>query len=185
MEFEASKAIAKVVLLFPLALGSARVHFQTWHHRFDLASNAAVSFVPLRERGFPVTACFPSLCRKYLPLLPWMGRALGTFLESSPSAASVVAKAAGLPSVRVIISDSARLPSEISLSTLAGDWISQCVEFSGLPNQCFACRKIGHLAQACTSRPPRSRQRRPTSTQAHGPPDAPPHPQPAGAAQVP
>ena len=103
-----------------------------------------------------MTACFPGLRREYLPLLPQMGRALGTFLKSPPSVASVVAKAAGLPLVRVLISDPAQLPSEISLPTLVGEWVSQRVEFLGLPNQFFACRKMGHLAKACPSCPSRS-----------------------------
>ena len=96
-----------------------------------MASNAALSFVPPRERGFPVTAYFPGLHKEYLPLLSQMGRALGTFLESPPSTVSVVAKAAGLPSVRVIILEPARLPTEISLPTLRGDWITHRVEFLG------------------------------------------------------
>ena len=121
VEFKSSKVTAKVVFLSPLALGSARVHFRKWFQGFDPASDAASSFIPQGERGFPVTACSPSHCREYLPLLPQIGRTLGTYLESPLSAASVVAKAAGLPSVRVIISDPTRLPTEISLPTLAGD----------------------------------------------------------------
>ena len=149
IEFEASEAAAKVVLLSPLALGSARAQFRQWFHGFDPTGEAASSFVPPGERGFPVTACFPGLRKEYLPFLPQIGRALGTYLESPRSAASVVAKAAGLPSVRILIPDPAKLPSQIDLPTLAGGWVSQRVEFSGLPNQCFACREVGHLVRAC------------------------------------
>ena len=76
-----------------------------------------------------MTACFPGLRREYLPLLPQIGRTLRVYIETPRTAASVVAKAAGLPSVRVIIPDLVQLPTLIDLPTLEGGWISQRVEF--------------------------------------------------------
>ena len=58
-------------------------------------------------------ACFPGLRREYLHLLPQIGKALGTYVETPRTTVSVVAKAAGLPSVRVLISDPAQLSKEI------------------------------------------------------------------------
>ena len=148
VEFESQEAAARVLQMSPLALRSSRAHFRQWVHGFDPTDQVASSFVPLEERGFPVTACFPVLRREYLPHLPQLGRALGTYVDSPRTAASVVAKAAGLPSVRVLVPDLAKLPQEIQLPTLTGGWVTQRVEFSGLPNQCFICRQVGHFARA-------------------------------------
>ena len=99
MEFEAVESASKVLQLSPLSWRGARTHFRPWFHGFDPTAESAPSFIPREERGFPVTACFPGLRREYLPLLPQIGRTLGAYIETPRTAASIVAKAARLPSI--------------------------------------------------------------------------------------
>ena len=70
-----------------------------------------------------MTACFPGLRREYLPFLPQIGIALGTFLESPRLANLVVVNTVGLPLVHILILDPAKLPSQIDLLTLVEGWI--------------------------------------------------------------
>ena len=150
VEFETAEMAAHVLTRSPLSLPSARAHFCAWHHAIDIAADPLAA-----AAGFPVSVCFPGLRKEYRALLPALGRSFGIVLEEPQTAASVVAKAAGLPSIRVLVPDPDALPTEIQLPTLAGSWIPQRVEYSGLPNQCFVCRQIGHLARNCPRPRPR------------------------------
>ena len=124
MEFEAAELVSKVIQLLPLALRGTRAHFRLWFHSFDPTVELAPSFIPREEWDFPMTVCFLGLRREYLPLLPQIGRTLGAYIETLLTAASVIAKVAGLPSVRVIIPGLAQLPTHIDLPTLEGGWVS-------------------------------------------------------------
>ena len=158
IEFEAPDMAARVLQLSPLTLRAGRAYFRPWRHGFDPTTEV------VEEPSFPVSVCLPGFRREYLHLLPQIGGIFGVTLETPRTAASVAAKAAGLPSVRVLISDPSALPKEIFLPAASGAWFRQRVEFTGLPNQCFVCRKIGHLAKACPRRQTRSASRTGTST---------------------
>lgn len=77
-----------------------------------------------------------------------IGQLFGAVVEILQTIASIVAEAVGLSLVRVVILDVTDLPKEISLPILGGGRITQRVEYSVLPNQCFICRREGHLACA-------------------------------------
>ena len=77
IEFEEQESAIKVVGMSPLLVRGASVHFRSWFHGFDPATETASAFVPVAKRGFPVTARFPGLRREYLPLLPRMWAGLG------------------------------------------------------------------------------------------------------------
>ena len=158
IEFEAPDMAARVLQLSPLTLRAGRAYFRPWRHGFDPTTEV------VEEASFPVSVCLPGLRREYLHLLPQIGGIFGVTLETPRTAASVAAKAAGLPSVRVLISDPSALPKEIFLPAASGAWFRQRVEYTGLPNQCFVCRKIGHLAKACPRRQTRSASRTGTGT---------------------
>ena len=183
IEFEASDMAARVLQLSPLTLRAGRAYFRPWRHGFDPTTEV------VEEASFPVSVCLPGLRREYLHLLPQIGGIFGVTLETPRTAASVAAKAAGLPSVRVLISDPSALPKEIFLPAASGAWFRQRVEFTGLPNQCFVCRKIGHLAKACPRRQTRSASRTGTGTgtgTGPAPPEQrPPPPPPTGSTGVP
>lgn len=57
--------------------------------------------------------CLPGLRREYLHLVPQIGQALETYIATPRMAASVAAKAIGLPITRVIDLDPTQLPKEI------------------------------------------------------------------------
>lgn len=74
-----------------------------------------------------MAACLPSLQHEYLPLYPYTGMALDTYIETPSMAANVVAKATQLPSVRVIVRDPSQLMREIYLPILSGEQLIQKV----------------------------------------------------------
>ena len=146
VEFADVKSVATVFAMSPLAIQGAWAFLMPWYHGFDPVAEAS------KERLIPDTVCFPGLRREYLPLLPRIGALFDSVLETGPSTASVVARAAGLPSVKVLVRDPSALPGSVLLPMVGGGHLTQRVEFSGLPNQCFVCRQLGHLAKLCPRR---------------------------------
>ena len=63
--------------------------------------------------------------------------------------ASRVSRSNGMPSVKILISSTNLLPNIIQLPKPGGGSIIQKVEYVGLPNQCFTCKRMGHLAKNC------------------------------------
>lgn len=94
---------------------TAMAHFSFKPHGFYTSYN-----LPTEVTGFLVLVCFPSLRKEYQPCMEQLGCMFGTGLETSQTAASVLAKAAGIPSVRVLLPDAPNLTNEISLPTLGG-----------------------------------------------------------------
>ena len=111
-------SVATVLAMSPLAIQGARAFFMPCYHGFDPVAEA------LKERLIPVIVCFPALRREYSPLLPRLGALLGSVLDSGPSTASVVARAAGLPSVKVLVRDPSALPETILLPKVGEGFFS-------------------------------------------------------------
>ncbi|MCO5552308.1 hypothetical protein L7F22_005819 [Adiantum nelumboides] len=82
---------------------------------------------------------------------PRLGSLIGSVLESRPTTASIVARAASIPSVRVLVPHVTSLPKVIQLPLVGGGWVDQRVEYLGLPNQCFICKQVGHLVKFAVS----------------------------------
>ena len=149
VEFADAQSVATVLAMSPLAIQGACAFFMPWYHGFDPATEAS------KERLIPMTVCFLGLHREYLPLLPRIGALFGSLLETSPLIASMVACVAGLPLVKVLVQDPSALSDSVLLPMVGEGFLTQRVEYSGLPNQCFICRQLGHLAKMC----PRQRSR--------------------------
>lgn len=113
--------------------------------------------------SFPITICFPGLHKEYLPLLPTLSKAFGKVIETPPTAASMVARVARLPLVRVIVSSQESLPPQIILPSLSRGDIPKRVEYASLLSQCYYYREMGHIAWACPKRQARQ-ARAPTTT---------------------
>jgi succinate dehydrogenase/fumarate reductase-like Fe-S protein len=62
------------------------------------------------------------------------------------------------PSVRILVTGLDLLPEVIYLLTSDRKRLEQRVEYVGLPNQCFVCKHIGHLARECPTRIPTQEQ---------------------------
>lgn len=105
MEFEDEGVIAKTLELSLLSLRSARAHFNPEFHGFNLIVETVSDSVPCGEQGFPIIACLLGLRREHLCFLSRIGRALGTYLGTPRMVESMIAKVAGLPSIRAIIAD--------------------------------------------------------------------------------
>ena len=110
VEFVDAQSVATVLSMSPLAIQGACIFFTPWCHGFDPAAEAA------KERLISMTVCFRGLRREYLPLLSRIGALLGSILETAgPSTASVVARATGLSSTKVLVRDPSALPDTILL----------------------------------------------------------------------
>jgi hypothetical protein len=118
-----------------------------WKHGFDVESAA------VEEEVFHFTAVFPGLGKEYVHMLSKLGTMIGTVLEVPHSMASRVAAATRVPSIKLLGSRNMKLPTHIKLPILEGSVSKkQSVLYAGLPNQCFICHKMGHLARECVGK---------------------------------
>ena len=68
--------------------------------------------------------------------------------------ATRVARFNGLPSVKILVPAESSLPDALLLPTPSGSKFMQKVVYVGLSNQCFVCKKEGHLAWNCPDKMP-------------------------------
>ena len=66
--------------------------------------------------------------------------------------ASRLVRKNGLPSIRVLVAGIDALLGVIHLPTYEGGRLEQIVQYLGLPNQCFHCKKLGHIAEDCLAK---------------------------------
>ena len=94
---------------------------------------------------------FPSLPKHWRPALKNITSMIVLVLDDEEELNRFNAHQMSLPIVRVLGSMDFILPSFIKLLALrknTNGWIQKVV-YLGLPNQCFSCGAVGHLAKDC------------------------------------
>ena len=147
IEFANTESVSMVLASNPLDLRGAQALFSPWYHGFNAQEAAKRD-----DKLFKVIAVFPNLPKEYIPFMSRIGDTIGRTLETEETMAARLVRANGHPSVRILVAGVDALPTVILLPTSGGGKFSQVVEYAGLPNQCFVCRKIGHLAKDCPRR---------------------------------
>ncbi len=135
VELETPESVSKVLAMSPLDLRGARAVMYSWEPGFD----------PSGKMSFPITVIFPGIRREYFPMLTSVASKIGAVLEYSNNRL-------GLPSRRILVQSLSELPTKIFLPKVDGSKLEQKVEYVGLPNQCFYCRHVGHMAKECSKR---------------------------------
>ncbi len=144
IEFVDASTVQGILGMNPLDLRGAKAFFSPWHSGFN-AEEAAKN----GEKIFKVCAYFPNLPKEYRSLTNSIGAKLGIPLAVEETMATKISRSAGIPQVRILVSGTSSLPEYIQLPRPGGGNVLQKVEYSGLPNQCFGCRQMGHLAKNC------------------------------------
>ena len=148
MEFTRSEACATVLALNPLKLRGAQAMFIPWFPGFNTI-DATASMDKLTK----VTAIFPGLPKEYNFFLCKIGAMIGLIMETDESIVDRIDKFNGLPSLRVLVHGISKLPKQVLLPKPGGGAKRlQEVEYVGLPNECFECKIVGHLARNCPNK---------------------------------
>ena len=145
LEFENGESVSRLLLLGTADLKGALAVFYPWRHGFNtlaLQENSAAMFTCM--------AVFPNLEKEWRKILPKLGASIGKVLEFQSRTKNGVLEG-GAPSVKLLCRKGDKLPQWIRLPKLDGNAFQklQKVVYHGLPNQCYRCREIGHIAKAC------------------------------------
>jgi hypothetical protein len=95
-----------------------------------------------------VTIHFPKLSTEYKPHLDEIGKLVGIVLKRKSTTASRIIKSVEMPSIRVIV-QFLSFP-KIALPYKGGGLEEQCVIYFVMPNHCYSCNQMGHLAKDCS-----------------------------------
>lgn len=119
----------------------ATFQFMKWYHGFDVRKEAD------KAKLFRYTTFFPNLPTEFRFMLEM----LGPVLESSSTMASRVARSMGPPSAKILGNSMTQFPDFIKLPRRSKEeeLRIQRVLYLGRPNQCFLCKKLGHIAKDC------------------------------------
>ena len=146
LEFEDHSSVRNILSIHSVEISGAWVLFFPWTHGFDTA------VLQVEATGyFTCTAVFPGLDKEWREVLHKIGAAIGRVLHVNSSTFKDIVEKGGAPSVKLLCKKDAVLPNWIRLPKLQGNMFQkiQKVLYFGLPNQCFSCKKIGHLAKDC------------------------------------
>ena len=140
VELETPESVSKVLAMSPLDLRGARAVMYSWKPGFD--PNHAIAS---GKMSFPITVIFPGIRHGYFPMLTSVASKIGAVKEYPNNRL-------GLPSRRILVQSLSELPTKVFLPKVDGSKLEQKVEYVSLPNQCFYCRQVGHMAKDCSKR---------------------------------
>ena len=145
LEFENGESVFRLLSLGSADLKGALAVFYPWRHRFNTLA--------LQEDStamFTCTTVFPNLEKEWRKILPKLGASIGKVLAFQSHTKNEVLEGGAL-SVKLLCRKGEKLPQWIRLPKLDGNAFQklQKVVYYGLPNQCYRCKEIGHIAKAC------------------------------------
>ena len=138
--------VDKLLLVGSVKMKGVWMQFLKWYAGFDLDD--------LREtiaRRFVFSVMFPALPKEWQSIIKDIASTLGQLIDEDVEIERFNAKNQNTPIVRLLGHSNMVLPSSIRLLPLIGSKVRvQKITYAGLPNQCFKCRQIGHMAKDCT-----------------------------------
>ena len=146
-EFAAEKYVDQAVNSSLLDIQGSMGFYTYWPQGFSL-QEAAKTF----GKRYTATILFLGLRKEYLLFLKEINEHIGKVFRKSDYQQVANTDNVGIASIRVMMESLQQLPSVIKLPKLDGGTIDQKVVFSGLPNQCFYCKHVGHFVQECFKR---------------------------------
>ena len=143
VEFQDEASVQVLLAMKFVDIRGAWVKFQEWKHGFD----------PMRETQHDflvITASFPGLPKECHHLLHQLGALIGVVLDAYIH--NKDGKIFGIPTVKLLCTRGKPLPEYVKLPCLeiGGCGKRQKNLYVGLPNQCFVCKRMGHLAKECS-----------------------------------
>ena len=146
VEFNSCDMVDKLLLVGSVKMKGVWMQFLKWYAGFDLDD--------LREtiaRRFVFSVMFPALPKEWRPVIKDIASTIGQLIDEDVEIERFNAKNQNTPIVRLLGHSNMVLPSSIQLSPVIGGKVQvQKITYVGLPNQCFKCRQIGHMAKDCT-----------------------------------
>ena len=140
MDLETPESVSKVLAMSSLDLRGARVVIYSWEPGFD--PNHAIAS---GKMSFPITVIFPGIRHEYFHMLTSVASKIGAVIKYPNNWL-------GLPPRRILVQSLSELPTKVFLPKVDGSKLEKKVEYVGLPNQCFYCRHVGHMAKECSKR---------------------------------
>ena len=160
LEFESEEMVQKLLRIGCVQVRGLWLQFLRWFPDFDIdLLNSADSY------RFAFSVMFPSLPKQWRPALKYIASMIGPVLDDEEEIDRFNANQMNLPIVRVLGSRDSILPSFIKLPALSENTSGriQKVVYSGLPNQCFSCGVVGHLANECKVKNESVQNKKPTT----------------------
>ena len=156
VEFPVVDMVMKLLRLGSTRINGILLHFLQWEPGFDL--NVVSEQL---SHYFVFSVMFPALPKEWKPVMPYMASTIAQLLDEESDVVRYVAGNFNLPYIRLIGHKGMTLPSYVRLPAMfqAPERV-QKVKYSGLPNQCFVCNRIGHVVKDCPVRNEQNLQKR-------------------------
>ena len=145
IEFNSGNMVDKLLLMGSVKIKGIWMQFLKWYAGFDLDD--------LRDtisRRFVFSIMFPALPNEWRPVINEIAATIGHLIDDDVEIERFNSKNQNTPIVRLLGHSNMVFPASIRLPPLSGGKARvQKIIYAGLPNQCFKCRQIGHMAKDC------------------------------------